>query len=164
MVYCKHDKEAESDWTKPSSKNIIDHFERFIGILRFHKNEQAEEEAKTKRARLSDELTTHFDDRNDEKLLDEILESANASKYKRDWIARRVDIIVCPIEEHAFALLGIYYYRNYCNFFFSNIFFFIWLGWTGSKQFNRSIRLYSEKEFGYRLSSHGIYDHRNVRV
>jgi DNA polymerase/3'-5' exonuclease PolX len=36
------------------------------------------------------------------------------------------------------------------------------LGWIGSKHFNRSIRLYSEKEFGYRLSSQGLFDYKNV--
>jgi DNA polymerase/3'-5' exonuclease PolX len=42
--------------------------------------------------------------------------------------------------------------------------FFKKLGWTGSRQFNRSIRLYSEKEFNYRLTSHGIFDHKNVFI
>ena len=81
-------------------------------------------------------------DSQDKELLSEIFKNLNATKFERNWIARRVDIIICPIEQHAFALLG----------------------WTGSKQFNRSIRLYSEKEFNYKLSSHGLYDHKNVSL
>ncbi len=64
----------------------------------------------------------------------------NASKYKRAWIARRVDLILSPIDQFPFAMLG----------------------WTGSRQFIRSIRLYSEKEMQMKLSSHGLYDQKEV--
>jgi hypothetical protein len=131
----KHDRAAESDWAKPTSKNIIDHFERFIGILRFH--DDTTNEATAKRMKLTGD--DYFESQ-DVNLLNDILSSFNAMKFERDWCARRVDIIICPIEQHAFALLG----------------------WTGSRMFNRSMRLYSEKEFGYRVTSHGIYDHKNV--
>ena len=75
-------------------------------------------------------------------LLDQILASADASKFDREWTARRIDFIITPIDQLPFAILG----------------------WTGSRQFERSIRLYSEREFGWRLTSHGIYDHKKARI
>ncbi len=47
---------------------------------------------------------------------------------------RRVDIIVAPRSQYAFALLG----------------------WSGSKRFERSLREYSKKECGVHLGSHGM--------
>jgi hypothetical protein len=49
---------------------------------------------------------------------------------------RRVDIIVVPPAQYPFALLS----------------------WTGSKQFNRSIRRYSSSECHKTLTAHGMYD------
>ena len=43
------------------------------------------------------------------------------------------------------------------DFHYNNI-----LAWIGSKHFNRSIRLYSENELAYILTSHGIFDYKNV--
>jgi len=53
-----------------------------------------------------------------------------------DWLARRVDLIVIPASQYYYGLVG----------------------WTGSKHFNRSLRLYSQRELGLRLTSHGLYD------
>lgn len=50
----------------------------------------------------------------------------------------RVDIIVAPRSQWAFALLG----------------------WTGSRQFERSIRLWATKKKGMTLSSHALIDDR----
>ena len=54
------------------------------------------------------------------------------------WIARRVDFIVTPSSQYAFSLLG----------------------WIGSKQFNRSLRLYAWKEMKIHLNSHSMWDHK----
>ncbi|KAL3864775.1 hypothetical protein ACJMK2_006429 [Sinanodonta woodiana] len=58
------------------------------------------------------------------------------AKLDRNWIARRVDLIVSPYNQYFYALVG----------------------WTGNKQFNRDIRTYAQKELGMKLSSHGLYD------
>ena len=56
------------------------------------------------------------------------------------WTARRVDLIVAPYSQYFYALVG----------------------WTGSKQFNRDVRTYADRELGMRLSSHGLYDCNKV--
>ncbi|XP_022373934.1 DNA-directed DNA/RNA polymerase mu isoform X3 [Enhydra lutris kenyoni] len=50
--------------------------------------------------------------------------------------AVRVDLVVVPVSQLPFALLG----------------------WTGSKHFERELRLFSRKERGLCLNSHGLFD------
>ncbi|KAL4231639.1 hypothetical protein ACF0H5_009219 [Mactra antiquata] len=57
-------------------------------------------------------------------------------KEDHDWIARRVDLIISPISQYYYALVG----------------------WTGSKQFNRDARTYAERKHNMMLTSHGLYD------
>ncbi|KAK1334703.1 hypothetical protein QTO34_004269 [Cnephaeus nilssonii] len=52
------------------------------------------------------------------------------------WKAVRVDLVVAPISQFPFALLG----------------------WTGSKHFERELRRFSRKERGLWLNSHGLFD------
>ncbi|PNJ23978.1 POLM isoform 15 [Pongo abelii] len=52
------------------------------------------------------------------------------------WKAVRVDLVVAPISQFHFALLG----------------------WTGSKLFQRELRRFSRKEKGLWLNSHGLFD------
>ncbi|XP_036896881.1 DNA-directed DNA/RNA polymerase mu isoform X4 [Sturnira hondurensis] len=52
------------------------------------------------------------------------------------WKAVRVDLVVAPISQFPFALLG----------------------WTGSKHFERELRQFSRKERGLWLNSHGLFD------
>ncbi|XP_049646361.1 DNA nucleotidylexotransferase [Suncus etruscus] len=52
------------------------------------------------------------------------------------WKAVRVDLIVCPYERRAFALLG----------------------WTGSRQFERDLRRYATHERKMILDNHALYD------
>lgn len=52
------------------------------------------------------------------------------------WIARRVDLIVIPQSQFYYGLVG----------------------WTGNRHFNRSLRLYAQKELGMKLTSHGLFD------
>lgn len=47
-----------------------------------------------------------FQFQNDQHILRDILNCLNATKFERNWKARRVDIIICPIDQHPFALLG----------------------------------------------------------
>ena len=62
------------------------------------------------------------------------------SEQPRDWLARRVDLIVSPYNQYYYALVG----------------------WTGNKQFNRDLRLYATRELGMHLTSHGLYDLKKV--
>lgn len=59
----------------------------------------------------------------------------------RNWLARRVDLIIAPFSQYYYALVG----------------------WTGSKQFNRDARLYAERKLNMKLSSHGLYDFTSGR-
>lgn len=81
----------------------MDHFERFICILKFPLFSNDLNPSKQKKIKIDPEIN-RFDDT--KQILDDILSSSDASKFKRDWIARRVDLIICPIEQFPFAMLG----------------------------------------------------------
>ena len=57
------------------------------------------------------------------------------TNYVKPWKAIRVDLVVIPKEQYAFALLG----------------------WTGTKHFEREIRRYARTEKQMALTSHGMY-------
>ena len=67
---------------------------------------------------------------------DSDLSPLKLSKQARDWMARRVDLIVSPYSQYFYALVG----------------------WTGNKQFNRDLRLYATRDLGMHMTSHGLYD------
>ena len=71
---------------------------------------------------------------------DSELSPLELSQQPRDWLARRVDLIVSPYSQYYYALVG----------------------WTGNKQFNRDLRTYSKKELGMHMTSHGLYDMNKV--
>ncbi|XP_053306033.1 DNA nucleotidylexotransferase [Spea bombifrons] len=54
----------------------------------------------------------------------------------KSWKAIRVDFVITPSEQYAFALLG----------------------WTGSRQFERDLRRYATHEKKMMLDNHGLYD------
>ncbi|KAF3827792.1 hypothetical protein GH733_001027 [Mirounga leonina] len=54
----------------------------------------------------------------------------------KTWKAIRVDLVMCPYERRAFALLG----------------------WTGSRQFERDLRRYATHERKMVLDNHALYD------
>ncbi|KAM6266241.1 DNA nucleotidylexotransferase [Porphyrio hochstetteri] len=56
----------------------------------------------------------------------------------KDWKAIRVDLVITPFEQYAYALLG----------------------WTGSRQFGRDIRRYATHEKKMILDNHALYDRR----
>ncbi|NXQ85684.1 TDT nucleotidylexotransferase, partial [Nyctibius grandis] len=69
--------------------------------------------------------------------------SYNASKNLdmaevKDWKAIRVDLVITPFEQYAYALLG----------------------WTGSRQFGRDLRRYATHERKMMLDNHALYDRR----
>ncbi|RXN02050.1 DNA nucleotidylexotransferase [Acipenser ruthenus] len=58
----------------------------------------------------------------------------------KDWKAIRVDLVVPPVDNFAFALLG----------------------WSGSRQFERDLRRYAHYEKKMILDNHGLYDKTKV--
>ncbi|NWZ46222.1 TDT nucleotidylexotransferase, partial [Haliaeetus albicilla] len=56
----------------------------------------------------------------------------------KDWKAIRVDLVITPFEQYAYALLG----------------------WTGSRQFGRDLRRYATHERKMILDNHSLYDRR----
>ncbi|NXX79404.1 TDT nucleotidylexotransferase, partial [Urocolius indicus] len=69
--------------------------------------------------------------------------SCNTSKHfdtaeVKDWKAIRVDLVITPFEQYAYALLG----------------------WTGSRQFGRDLRRYANHERKMILDNHALYDRR----
>ncbi|NXC42916.1 TDT nucleotidylexotransferase, partial [Penelope pileata] len=54
----------------------------------------------------------------------------------KDWKAIRVDLVISPFEQYAYALLG----------------------WTGSRQFGRDLRRYATHERKMMLDNHALYD------
>ncbi|KAK2501400.1 hypothetical protein MC885_014278 [Smutsia gigantea] len=63
--------------------------------------------------------------------------SGKASQQEgKTWKAIRVDLVMCPYERRAFALLG----------------------WTGSRQFERDLRRYATHERKMVLDNHALYD------
>ncbi|NXY44869.1 TDT nucleotidylexotransferase, partial [Ceuthmochares aereus] len=58
----------------------------------------------------------------------------------KDWKAIRVDLVITPFEQYAYALLG----------------------WTGSRQFGRDLRRYATHERKMILDNHALYDRRKV--
>ncbi|KAM9379703.1 DNA nucleotidylexotransferase [Phaethornis superciliosus] len=59
----------------------------------------------------------------------------------KDWKAIRVDLVITPFEQYAYALVG----------------------WTGSRQFGRDLRRYANHERKMILDNHALYD-RKKRV
>ncbi|XP_004616436.2 DNA nucleotidylexotransferase [Sorex araneus] len=71
------------------------------------------------------------------KLHHQRVDDAQASWQEgKAWKAIRVDLVVCPYECRAFALLG----------------------WTGSRQFERDLRRYATHERKMMLDNHALYD------
>uniref|UniRef100_A0A3B3UJ07 DNA-directed DNA/RNA polymerase mu n=1 Tax=Poecilia latipinna TaxID=48699 RepID=A0A3B3UJ07_9TELE len=68
--------------------------------------------------------------------------TASPSTTERRWRAVRVDLVVSPISQFAFALLG----------------------WTGSKLFERELRRWAGHEKGMSLSSHALYDNKQEEI
>lgn len=117
VIFGKHDKGSEHDWTRNASKNKMDHFERFISILKFPIFEQTQssefscenERKKLKKDTISKEEDSESNVRVSKQTLNDMLESLDTSKFKRSWRARRVDLIICPIDQYPFASIGIQY-------------------------------------------------------
>ncbi|KAH1167360.1 hypothetical protein KIL84_002843, partial [Mauremys mutica] len=95
----------------PSRKvDAFDHFQKCFAILKLHQQ------------------------RVDTSSCDTSKESDKAEV--KDWKAIRVDLVVSPFEQYAYALLG----------------------WSGSRQFERDLRRYATHERKMMLDNHALYD------
>ncbi|XP_069836229.1 DNA nucleotidylexotransferase [Dendropsophus ebraccatus] len=106
--------ESTFDNTKRPSRSVdaLDHYQKSFLILKLFNKE-----VKTEKPR--DDDWTKLEDTDG-----------------RDWKAIRVDLVITPHEQYAFALLG----------------------WTGSPQFERDLRRYATWEKKMMLDNHALYD------
>jgi DNA polymerase/3'-5' exonuclease PolX len=117
---------SKMDDSKQTPKSTLDHFEKFIGIMRIPKSSKVDQTLKKR-----------------QKLETYVGKGASGIRFdnsERDWVARRVDLIVVPQRQYYYALVG----------------------WTGSRQFNRSARLYALRVLNGKLTSHGFFDYGKV--
>lgn len=71
-------------------------------------------------------------------------------------IHRRLDLIVVPWCDYAVAVLGMFTTRYPLNRLRSQV-PFLFIGWTGSRYFERSLRLRAKQMKGLKVTSHGIF-------
>lgn len=109
----------------------MDRFERSFCIFKLEK------EKMDSMNQNSDQITTS------NSLLGDLQanERANAQKSPKKWRAVRVDLVVSPMSQFAFALLG----------------------WTGSKLFERELRRWAGQVKSMSLSSHALYDNKQCK-
>lgn len=113
--------ESEEAPARPASN--MDRFERCFSVFRLEKH--------TKNTLTQNsEQTNHTH-----------TESERRPSEERTWRAVRVDLVVSPISQFAFALLG----------------------WTGSKLFERELRRWAGREKSMSLSSHALYDNQQCK-
>jgi len=106
------------------SDNTLDHFEKWIGIFKLPSSQ----------CHLSTDKET-----SNKKDLQSVCELATGP---RPWRAVRVDLVVCPVTQYPYALVG----------------------WSGSKYFIRSIANYTKTRLDMKLSSHGLWDKKNNKM
>lgn len=131
--------EAMYSDSKRTKNNQLDHFEKWIGIIKFPKKwrKSISEEEFFSDENVSADLNSYEDSEPaKKKLKTNELSPEDIAAQSRSWIARRVDLIIAPYDQYFYALVG----------------------WTGSKQFNRDIRTYAKRTHNYAMTSHGLYD------
>ncbi|KYO42280.1 DNA nucleotidylexotransferase [Alligator mississippiensis] len=96
---------------RPSRKvDALDHFQKCFAILKLHQQRTGNSNSN-------------------------ISKESDKAEVK-DWKAIRVDLVISPFEQYAYALLG----------------------WTGSRQFERDLRRYASRERKMMLDNHALYD------
>ncbi|XP_078496587.1 DNA nucleotidylexotransferase-like [Lissotriton helveticus] len=101
--------ESTIDEIKPPSKRVdgLDNFQKCFAILKLNK-----QRAEVTRC------------------------AESQGRENRKWKAVRVDLVICPREQYAYALLG----------------------WSGSRQFERDLRRYAVHERNMILDNHALFD------
>ncbi|XP_043846114.1 DNA nucleotidylexotransferase [Dromiciops gliroides] len=111
LLYCDLIESTFEDLKLPSRKvDALDHFQKCFLILKLY--HQRGDRSKW-----------------------EVPAGSNEPEVK-NWKAIRVDLVVCPYDRHAYALLG----------------------WSGSRQFERDLRRYATHEKKMMLDNHALYD------
>ncbi|XP_035523226.1 DNA-directed DNA/RNA polymerase mu [Morone saxatilis] len=123
--------ESKDGPARPASN--MDRFERCLSIFKLTKEEK-------RGAKHPETLTENGAQTPDNSGLDLDLDQTKPARHK-PWRAVRVDLVVSPISQFAFALLG----------------------WTGSKLFERELRRWAGHEKSMSLSSHALYDNKQSK-
>ncbi|XP_002731933.1 DNA nucleotidylexotransferase-like [Saccoglossus kowalevskii] len=126
---------------KHYKSSMLDHFEKSLSIFRLEKSMVDKYTSCGGASKTTEKVQGGKSCSSNTKSDDYILKHTDSFDLPKDrtWRAVRVDFVVCPQSQYGYALLG----------------------WVGSKMFNRSIRLYADRELGMMLSSHGLYDRIN---
>nr|O57486.2 RecName: Full=DNA nucleotidylexotransferase; AltName: Full=Terminal addition enzyme; AltName: Full=Terminal deoxynucleotidyltransferase; Short=Terminal transferase [Ambystoma mexicanum]AAB92673.2 matrice independent polymerase [Ambystoma mexicanum] len=110
LCHTIHESTMDEDNLPSKSVNLLDHFQKCFAILKSNQH----------RGEISSCDGPHD----------------SRERGKRIWKAIRVDLVFCPFEQYAFALLG----------------------WTGSRQFERDLRRYASHEKKMMIDNHALYD------
>lgn len=131
-------------------RSTLDHFEKWIGVLKIYRSGYTAELCVESKGNpdglethgvisrtLNDSVTSETECHNKPEQTS-VSENVCKPVFSEPglWIARRVDLIVIPQSQFYYGLVG----------------------WTGNRHFNRSLRLYAQKELGMKLTSHGLFD------
>ncbi|XP_019635780.1 PREDICTED: DNA-directed DNA/RNA polymerase mu-like isoform X2 [Branchiostoma belcheri] len=124
--------------TVTKKEYTLDHFERCFSIFKFDKSWISSKPTSQSPPGVVKPGTSNPDlpHQGDRVSLGTAGGSDGESTAEKAWVGRRVDLIIAPASQYAYALVG----------------------WTGSKYFNRSARLYAEREMNMKLTSHVLYD------
>ncbi|XP_070541443.1 DNA nucleotidylexotransferase-like isoform X2 [Ptychodera flava] len=138
-------KEESAKSPKHSKSSMLDQFEKCLTMFKLDSSLVERYSRTTMSDKVADTESTSNPQSNAtcSAKSDAIEDGKHSLSENKDkaWRAIRVDFVVCPSSQYAYALLG----------------------WTGSRMFNRSIRLYSDRELNMTLTSHGLYDKTRQR-
>ncbi|XP_051896913.1 DNA-directed DNA/RNA polymerase mu isoform X2 [Pristis pectinata] len=114
---------------------IFDHFEKCLSIFKLKKElvNNLESEKLSHCDSLAGDKTRGIDLADHTEAAQQVTVAAAGSK---DWKAVRVDLVIAPYSQYAYALLG----------------------WTGSRLFERDLRRYAKHSKNMSLSSHSLFD------
>ncbi|XP_019358205.1 PREDICTED: DNA nucleotidylexotransferase isoform X1 [Gavialis gangeticus] len=111
LLYCDVIESTFEKEKLPSRRvDALDHFQKCFAILKLHQQRTGNSNSN-------------------------ISKESDKAEVK-DWKAIRVDLVISPFEQYAYALLG----------------------WTGSRQFERDLRRYASRERKMMLDNHALYD------
>ncbi|XP_030598578.1 DNA-directed DNA/RNA polymerase mu isoform X2 [Archocentrus centrarchus] len=136
--------ESKDGPARPASN--MDRFERCFSIFKLTKGEeQGTTQPEKNGVQTKDSLRPHLKADTDQNQQSQLCQLSKDYLMKaasgRLWRAVRVDLVVSPISQFAFAVLG----------------------WTGSKLFERELRRWAGHEKDMSLSSHAVFDNKQNR-
>ncbi|XP_035766436.1 DNA-directed DNA/RNA polymerase mu isoform X2 [Neolamprologus brichardi] len=128
--------ESKDGPARPASN--MDRFERCFSIFKLTKGKEQESTQPEEQndLKIKDVLRPHMQADTDQQLRELSKNYQMEAASHKIWRAVRVDLVVSPISQFAFAVLG----------------------WTGSKLFERELRRWAGHEKNMSLSSHALFD------